>query len=79
MGKGELYSTTHKKKLNTNISTETELVATDEVMPQLLWERYFMEAQGYRLGSSKMYQDNTRSMILEKMVRNQAEIGRGTS
>ena len=46
MGKGELDSTPHKQKLNTNISTETELVATNDVMPQLFWTRYVLEAHG---------------------------------
>ena len=66
MGKGVVYYTSHKQELNIKISTEMELVATDDVMTQLLWTRYFLEAWGYRLGASKMYQDNMSAMLLEK-------------
>ena len=66
MGKGTMYSTSHKQKLNTKRSTETELVAVDDVLPQLLWARYFLEAQGYHVGASKLYQDNMSVMLLEK-------------
>ena len=36
MGKGVMYYTSHKQELNIKISTEMELVATDDVMTQLL-------------------------------------------
>ena len=67
IGKGALYSTSHKYKLNTKISTKTKLVAADDIMLQLLWMRYFLEAQGYRYGASKQYQDNMSAMLLDKM------------
>ena len=66
MVKGGLYSTSHKQKLNTKSSTGMELMDTDDVMPQLLWTRYFLEAWGYRIGLSKMYQDNMSTIILDK-------------
>ena len=40
MDKGEIYSTSHKHKLNTKISTETELVEAGDLMPQLLRKRF---------------------------------------
>ena len=40
--KGDLYYMHHKQKLNTMRSTEVELVATDDVMPQLLWKIYLL-------------------------------------
>ena len=66
MRKGIMYYTSHKQELNIKISTYMELVATDDVMTQLLWTRYFLEARGYRIGSSKMYQENMSTMILDK-------------
>ena len=46
LGKGSIYSTSTKQKLNTKSSTEAELVAVDDLMPQILWTRMFLEAQG---------------------------------
>ena len=46
MGKGSIYSCSTKQKLNTKSSTESELVGVDDVMPIILWMRYFLEAQG---------------------------------
>ena len=36
MGKGPVYSTSTRQKLNTKSSTEAELVSVDDVMPQVL-------------------------------------------
>ena len=35
-------------------------------MPQILWTRYFLEAQGYGVRESVVYQDNQSAMLLEK-------------
>ena len=37
MGRGGLISVSTKQKLNTNSSTESELVGIDDVMPIILW------------------------------------------
>jgi hypothetical protein len=66
MGKGSAYSTSLRQKLNTTSSTEAEVVGVADVMPMVLWTRYFLEAQGYEIGKSKLYQDNMSSMLLEK-------------
>ena len=66
MGKGSVYSSSIKQKLNTKSSTESELVAADDNMPQLLWTKYFLEAQGYKVNKSLLYQDNQSSILLEK-------------
>ena len=50
MGKdrgGSIISISKKQKLNTKSLTEAELVGADNAMPQMLWTRYFLEAQGY--------------------------------
>ena len=39
-GKRSFISTSIKQKLNTRISTETELVAADDLMPHLCWTNY---------------------------------------
>jgi hypothetical protein len=47
MGKGSAYATSRRQRLNTKSSTEVELVGVDNVMPQVLWTKYFLECQGY--------------------------------
>ncbi len=66
LGKGSVISTSTRQKLNTRSSTEAEVVGVDDVMPLVLWTRYFLEAQGYNVGTSIVYQDNMSSMLLEK-------------
>jgi hypothetical protein len=66
MGKGSTYSTSLRQRLNTTSSTEAEVVGVADVMPMILWTRYFLEAQGYDIGESKLYQDNMSSILLEK-------------
>jgi hypothetical protein len=66
MGKGSIYSTSTRQKLNTTSSTEAELVGVSDLMPMILWTRYFLEAQGYGVGTSTIYQDNQSSILLEK-------------
>ena len=45
-GQGLIISTSKNKKLNTKKLTEAELIGADDVMLQILWTRYFLEAQG---------------------------------
>jgi hypothetical protein len=72
LGKGSIYSASKRQKLNTKSSTEAELVGVDDVMAQVLWTRYFLEAQGYKIRDNKVFQDNQSTMLLEKN-------GRGSS
>ena len=66
MGRVALYSTPNKNKLNTNSSTKSELVGVDDLMPQTLRMRYFLEAQGMKVSDNIVYQDNQSTMKLEK-------------
>ena len=65
-GKGAVYNKSRKQKLNTRSSTEAELVGTDDAMGQVLWTRYFMQAQGYDIHDNILFQDNQSSMRLEQ-------------
>jgi hypothetical protein len=67
-----MYATSTRQKLNTKSSTESELVAVDDVMPQILWTKNFLEAQGYSVKDNIVYQDNQSAILLEKN-------GRGSS
>jgi hypothetical protein len=66
LGKGAIYSRSTRQRLNTKSSTEAELVGVDDVMPQVLWTRYFLEAQGYKIKDSKIFQDNQSTILLAK-------------
>jgi hypothetical protein len=48
-------------------STEAELVGiSDVLLVQVIWTQYFLEAQGYFVKDSIVYQDNQRAMLMEK-------------
>ena len=66
--KGGVYSISTLQKLNTKKITEAELVDVDNLMPMILWTRYFLNAQGCEVGASKVYQDNQSAMLLEKKI-----------
>ena len=66
LGKGIIYGTSTRQKLTTKSSTEAELVGVSDVMPQVVWTRYFLEAQGYDVSDSIVYQDNKSAILLEK-------------
>jgi hypothetical protein len=55
-----------KQKLNTRISTETEIAGADDFMPAICWTRYFMKVQGYNVQKNILFQDNKSSILLEK-------------
>ena len=65
MGRGTMYSALNKKKLNTKSSTEAELVGVDDLIPQILWMRYFLESQGMKASDNIVYQDDHSAMKLE--------------
>ena len=54
-----------KQKLNTTSSTEAELGGVNDVMPQILWTRNFLIAQGVEVTHNILHQDNKSAMILE--------------
>ena len=66
LGKSSLYSASTRQKLNTKSSTEAELVGVADIMPQILWTKYFLESQGYETTPSIIYQDNQSAILLEK-------------
>ena len=66
MARGYLYYASNKQKTNTKILTEAELVGVDDLMPQILWMRYLLEAQGMKVSDNFVYQDNQSAMKLEK-------------
>ena len=66
MGGGAIYASSTLQKINTRSSTEGELVGVNDTMPQIVWTRNFLEAQGYKMSASDVYQDNQSATLLEK-------------
>jgi hypothetical protein len=66
MGKGSTSSYSRKIKLNTRSSMETELLAADMYMLEMLWSLNFIQAQGYKAECVGLYQDNISSQLLIK-------------
>jgi len=46
---GGIAQKSTKHKLNTKSSTEAELVGASDYLPNVLWVKMFMEAQGYKI------------------------------
>ena len=65
MGNGAIQSISKKQKVNTRSSTEAELVATDDILAQVIWTQKFMQAQGIPINNSIIYQDNKSAILLE--------------
>ena len=65
LGTGCPYSSSAKQKLMTRSSTECELVGVHDVLPQIIWTKNFLEAQGYNIKDTILYQDNKSAMLLE--------------
>ena len=65
-GPGSIISISKKQKLNTKSSTEAEIIGADNAMPQILWKRYLLEAQGYGINKNILYYDKMSAMLLEK-------------
>ena len=61
-GWGVLLTMCKKQKLNTKSSTEGEIVGVSDFLPNVIWARLFMEAQGDILEKNTLYQDNQSAM-----------------
>ena len=62
MGKGAITSSSKKQNVNTQSSTEAELVASDDAMSPMIWTLRFLEEQGYEPKDNILYQDNQSAM-----------------
>ena len=66
LGKGAFYSGSSKQKLNTKSSTESEVVALSDALPQVLWFQRFLCAQGYPELPAHIWEDNESTITLAK-------------
>ena len=53
--------------MNTKSSSESELVGVDDLLPTVLWTKYFIKAQGYNVKHNIIHQDNESTL---KMLTN---------
>ena len=58
MGKCFVYGSSGGGGINTTSFTKSKLVGVRYALPQVLWTRNFLEAQGYYIKESVLYQDN---------------------
>ena len=66
LGRGVFTCKSSKQKLNTKSSTEAELVGASDYLPNTIWTKNFLEAQGHVLESNIFAQDNQSAIKLEK-------------
>ena len=64
--KGAVTSTSNKHKIQGRSSTDNELIGVHDTLPQVLWTKYFIEAQGYHIDRNEVHQDN--AQVLEVNV-----------
>jgi hypothetical protein len=69
MGVGPVVASSKKQSLVTRSSTEAELVGLADSLPQVIWTRDFLKAQGYDAKPAVVYQDNTSTIALAKKGR----------
>jgi hypothetical protein len=72
LGIGGIVCKSTKQKLNTKSSTEAELVGASDYLPNTLWVKLFLEAQGYTIKENLFEQDNESAIKLETNGRRSA-------
>ena len=53
--RGSVTGIANKHRINSKISTEAELIEAGDAMTQMLWNLYFIEAQGFTIDESIMF------------------------
>ena len=66
LGKGAVTSKSNKQKIQGRSSTEDEIIGVFDMLPQVIWSLYFIEAQGYKVARNVIKQDNKSAILLEK-------------
>jgi hypothetical protein len=64
-GRGGIICKSRKQKINTKSSTEAELVGASDYLPNTIYVKLFMEAQGYPIQEAIFHQDNESAIKME--------------
>jgi hypothetical protein len=78
MGTGFPLDKSTKHKLNTRNSTESEIVAVDNLILQILWVPLFLKAQGFAVSDNILYQDKKVQCYWRRMDKLRAASVQGT-
>ena len=65
-GHGVTHTKCLKQKINTKITTESEIVAASDYVAHAVWLAGFMRDQGYHIDRKMLYQDNMSAIFIEK-------------
>jgi hypothetical protein len=65
-GRGGLVCKSKKQNINTKSSTEAELIGASDYLPNTLYVKMFMEAQGYPIQTATFHQDNESAIKMEQ-------------
>ena len=65
-GHGATTSSSTKQKIPSKSSCESELIGLFDKVSNILWTRQFLEAQGYKIKTNVVYQDNMSTLSLAK-------------
>ncbi len=66
MGQGRPIVSSTKHKINTQSSTESEIMGVNDMMSSILWSHYFFNHRGYVVQDNIIFQDNRSTMLLER-------------
>ena len=66
LGRGAIFARSSGQKINTISSTEAEIVASSEVLSQLLWTTSFLRHQGYAVHNAILHQDNQAAILMQE-------------
>jgi hypothetical protein len=64
--KGAVFAKSTKQRIVAKSSTEAELVAVSDSLPQVIWTRNFLKEQGYDIPQAILYQDNQSCIMLSE-------------
>jgi Reverse transcriptase (RNA-dependent DNA polymerase) len=65
-GRGGILCKSKKQSINTKSSTEAELIGASDYLPNTLYVKMFMEAQGYPIKDAIFHQDNQSAIKMEQ-------------
>jgi hypothetical protein len=65
-GRGGIICKSKKQNINTKSSTEAELIGASDYLPNTLYVKLFMEAQGYPIDRATFHQDNESAIKMEQ-------------